>query len=323
MAAVPRFQRRAGGRHNRSRAEPQQRADSQDQRRILNEGYSIFYSTLDGLSKFDLVFLVKSETKPVNEVTTAVTEYADTLKATLERVANDYPAVDIELDPLPVMEQRTRGGMTKDRILSFAPVVGLTGESFDRRMLQALEGTLNNLRFMAKALADEEPEPSLKQIATTAHTRLEQLYQRVLNMLDEKYFINTGEQKVAMAMMPRFPFDSLAIVASLGPPCGKGPAWAHTSLPRAVVMGGGTICRVVSSGRRTIGVWIVGNPDDRARSTHAHAPSKKHSVRATRTAALLQLRPLRASTWSAQRSASAAILRRMRRLDCRCHDFRC
>jgi hypothetical protein len=190
-----------------SEAQPQQKAETQpqlksgaqDQRQILNEGYSIFYSTLDGLSKFDLVFLVKSEAEPVNEVTTAVTDYADTLKATLDRVARDYPAVNIELDPLPVIEQRTRGGMTNDRLLSFAPGVGLTGESFDRRMLQALEGTLNNLRFMAKALAEEEPEPSLKQIATTAHSRLDELYQRVLAMLDEKYFINTGEQKAATA----------------------------------------------------------------------------------------------------------------------------
>jgi hypothetical protein len=183
----------------KAEAQPQLNADAQDQRQILNEGYSIFYSTLDGLSKFDLVFLVKSEAEPVNEVTTAVTDYADTLKATLERVAKDYPAVNIELDPLPVIEQRTRGGMTNDRLLSFAPAVGLTGESFDRRMLQALEGTLNNLRFMAKELADEEPEPSLKQIATTAHSRLEELYQRVLAILDEKYFINTGEQKAATA----------------------------------------------------------------------------------------------------------------------------
>ena len=184
------------------KAEPEQKADAQNQRQILNEGYSIFYSMVDDLAKFDLIFLVKSEAKPVNEVTTAVTDYADTLKATLDRVAKDYPAVNMELDPLPVMEQRTRGGMTKDRILSFAPVVGLTGESFDRRMLQTLEGTLNQLRFMAKALADEEPEPSLKQIATTAHDRFEQLYDRVMNMLDEKYFINTGERKVAMTAAP-------------------------------------------------------------------------------------------------------------------------
>ena len=128
--------------------QPQQKADAQNQRKILNEGYSLLYSDLDGLSKVDLIFLVKSEAKPVNEVTTTVTEYAAALKGTLDRVARDYPAVDIALDPLPVMEQRARDAITKDRILSFAPVVGLTGESFDRRMLQVLEGTLNRLRFL-------------------------------------------------------------------------------------------------------------------------------------------------------------------------------
>ncbi len=182
--------------------QPQQKADAQNQRKILNEGYSLLYSDLDGLSKVDLIFLVKSEAKPVNEVTTTVTEYAAALKGTLDRVAKDYPAVDIALDPLPVMEQRARDAITKDRILSFAPVVGLTGESFDRRMLQVLEGTLNRLRFLAKALADEEPEPSLKQIATTAHNKFEELYRRVLDMLAEKYFINTGERKVAKKEAP-------------------------------------------------------------------------------------------------------------------------
>jgi hypothetical protein len=182
--------------------QPQQKADAQNQRKILNEGYSLLYSDLASLSKVDLIFIVKSEAKPVNEVTTTVTEYAAALKGTLDRVAKDYPAVDIALDPLPVMEQRARDAITKDRILSFAPVVGLTGESFDRRMLQVLEGTLNRLRFLAKALADEEPEPSLKQIATTAHNKFEELYRRVLDMLSEKYFINTGERKVAKKEAP-------------------------------------------------------------------------------------------------------------------------
>ena len=155
----------------------------------------MLYKDLDDLSKIHLIFLVKSEAKPVNDITTAVTEYADSLKSTLERVARDYPAVNIKLTPLPVIEQRTREAMGKDRVLSFAPVVGLTGESFDRRVLQSLEGLLNHLRFSAKALADEEPEPSLKQIATTAHDKLDQLYKQVVDMLTEKYYINTGEQK--------------------------------------------------------------------------------------------------------------------------------
>ncbi len=154
------------------------------------------------MSKLHLTFLVKSESKPVNDMTTAVTDYADALKGTLERVAKDYPAVDIKLNPLPVIEQRTRAAIGKDRLLSFAPVVGLTGESFDRRVLQSLEGSLNHLRFVAKSVADEEPEPSLKQIATTAYNKLDEFYKQVVDMLREKYYINTGERKVAQKESP-------------------------------------------------------------------------------------------------------------------------
>jgi len=179
------------------KAEPRpQNVSAQDQRQILSEGYSMLYKELDDLSKLHLIFLVKSESQPVNDVTTAVTEYADSLKATLERVARDYPAVNIKLEPLPVVEQRTRQAIGKDRVLSFAPVVGLTGESFNRRVLQTLEGTLNHLRYVAQTIADEEPEPSLKQIATTAHNKLDENYKRVLAMLNDTYFVNTGERKV-------------------------------------------------------------------------------------------------------------------------------
>ena len=181
----------------KAEAKPQQKAGAQDQRQVLSEGYSLLYKDLDDLSKLHLIFLVKSEAKPVNDETTAVTDYVNSLKATLERVARDYPAVNIKLEPLPVVEQRAREAIGKDRIKSFAPVVGLTGESFDRRVLQSLEGSLNHLRFIAKAIADEEPEPSLKQIATTAYNKLDELYNQVLDMLREKYYINTGESKVA------------------------------------------------------------------------------------------------------------------------------
>jgi hypothetical protein len=177
--------------------QPLQKADAHDQRKVLSEGYSILYSELGNLSKVHLIFLVKSEAKPVGELTTDVTEYSDALRKTLERVAKDYPAVDIKLDPVPVIEQSARDALGKDRIKSFAPVVGLTGESFDRRVLQTLEGMLNDLRYVAKAVADEEPEPSLKQISTTAYNKLDELYKRVVALLDEKYYINTGEQKVA------------------------------------------------------------------------------------------------------------------------------
>jgi hypothetical protein len=181
-----------------SDATPQRKAGANDQRAILNEGYSILYTNISNMSRFDLIFLVKSESEPVNEMTTKVTDYADSLKKTLEGVARDYPAVDITLDPVPVIEQRTRSAITKDRLVTFAPVVGLKGESFDRRMLQSLEGMLNQLRFLARAIADEEPDPGLKKIAENAHTKFELLYNQVLEMLREKYYINDGERKVTV-----------------------------------------------------------------------------------------------------------------------------
>lgn len=182
---------------SKSEPRPEQKADAQNQRQILNEGYSMLYRELGDVSKVHLIFLVKSEAKPVNDVTTAVTEYADGLMKTLDRVAKDYPAVNIKLEPLPVIEQRARAALGKDHLKTFAPVVGLTGESFDRRVLQTLEGALNHLRFVAQALAEAEPEPSLKQIDTTAYNKLDELYKRVVDLLDQNYYINTGERKVA------------------------------------------------------------------------------------------------------------------------------
>lgn len=175
---------------------PQHKAEERDQRAILNEGYSILYNHVSNLSLLHMIFLVKVESEEVNEMTREVTDYAGALKKTLEDVAKNYPAVNIELDPISVIEKRTRDAVTKDRLMSLAPIIGLTGESFERRVLQSLEGVLNQLRFMCKALAEEEPEPSLKQICTNSHSQFERLYARVLGLLQEKYYINTGESKV-------------------------------------------------------------------------------------------------------------------------------
>jgi hypothetical protein len=179
-----------------SDSKPQHRAEERDQRAILNEGYSLIYNDISSLSRIGLIFFVKTESSEVNEVTKKVTDYAKKFKKKLEYAAENYPAVNLKLDSLPVMEERTRKAMIKDRLRSVAPVVGLKGESFNRRMLQTLEGSLNHNRFLCKVLAEEEPEPGLKQILTNAETEFERLYARVLGLLLEKYYINTGESKV-------------------------------------------------------------------------------------------------------------------------------
>ena len=74
-------------------------------------------------------------------------------------------------------------------------------------MLQNLEGLLNQLRFLSEALADEEPEPSLKQIASTAHSKFDALYGQVLALLADRYYVNTGQGKVGENQIGRMVFE--------------------------------------------------------------------------------------------------------------------
>lgn len=163
---------------------------------MLNEGYSMLYSDITNVARFGLIFFVKVESDTVEQLAREVTDYASSLKATLEQAAADYPAVAIDLEPLPEMETRKRATVMKSSMLNLAPVIGLTGASFERRALQTLEGSLNQLQALCKVMAEEEPEPGLKRLLIQAQQELERQYDRVLEMLREHYYINTGERKI-------------------------------------------------------------------------------------------------------------------------------
>ena len=169
---------------------PQNLTEKQDQRAILNEGYSILYSNISSIALSHLVLLVKVESDTIDHVVTKVSEYAGTLKNTLERVAKDYPAINIELQPLPELEKRTRDAVVWNRIRSFTPFVGLTGIEFERRMLQSLEGPINQTRYLCKVMADEEPEPSLKHILTDAKSKFDRFYDEIIDLLNAQFYIN-------------------------------------------------------------------------------------------------------------------------------------
>lgn len=178
--------------------EPIYTPEKQDQRAILNAGYSILYSNLSTLSKGKWVLLFKSESDSLKQVVNEVSEYAGAFRDTLKRISRDYPAVDIKLDPLPIMEQRTRTALMKSRVLTFAPFVGLKGMAFERRMLQSLEGPLNHLHFLCKVMADEESEPELNRVLLEGKDRLDALRKRVAHLLNERYYRDkpwNGEDK--------------------------------------------------------------------------------------------------------------------------------
>ena len=158
------------------------------QRVILNEGYSELYLDVTHIDRSQLIFAFKTETPAVDEIFTGLSKYAAHVKEEMERLARDYPALKIDLEPLPEMEYRKRRAIAIDRAKEYAPVVGKSGVEFERMALLALHGGLDHERHMCKVLAEEEPEPGLKKFLLDTEQHFDAWYERIDEVLDRDYF---------------------------------------------------------------------------------------------------------------------------------------
>ncbi|MEO7854025.1 MAG: hypothetical protein ABIR94_17495 [Rubrivivax sp.] len=162
--------------------------DTARDNQMLNEGYSLLYQAVSGLRFSDDLLLVKRESDRVEKVIGGVAALSDKLKADLERIAKNYPAVRIDLEPLPEMEQRKRSAVTKDRLKSYAQLVGLKGEAFERTLLLSTSGALNQTRTLCQVLAELEPQPELKRFLLDAAKSFDDRYEDVVVLLNQVYF---------------------------------------------------------------------------------------------------------------------------------------
>jgi hypothetical protein len=69
-----------------------------------------------------------------------------------------------------------------------APVVGKTGKAFERALLLSQVGVLNNIRFLAEVVKDAEKSEQRKVLLEEVRTRLNGLFQRVIDLLEQDYF---------------------------------------------------------------------------------------------------------------------------------------
>jgi hypothetical protein len=163
-------------------------AGASAQRLILNQGYSMLYTDVSRVELAKLILYIKVESEAVNTIVTAISDYSGALEQDLERIARDYPAVRIDLDPLPEMEKRKRSDVNRQRALSFAPVVGRKGRDFERTILLSLSAVLSQESHLCKVMAEEEPDPGLKKFLLDSQQRFDGLYHRVVALLDRDYF---------------------------------------------------------------------------------------------------------------------------------------
>jgi hypothetical protein len=158
------------------------------QRLMLSQGYSMLYFDASRLQFAKLILYIKVESDAVNQIVTAISDYGRELEKELERMARDFPAVRIDLDPLPEMEKRKRSDVNEERAISFAPVVGRTGGDFERTLLLSMSAILSQESHLCKVMADEEPDPGLKKFLLDSKQRFDDLYDRAVDLLNREYF---------------------------------------------------------------------------------------------------------------------------------------
>jgi hypothetical protein len=163
-----------------------------DQRRILSEGYSLLYGDSEKLGRTDLLVPFKFESDAVEALLDAVSAWGDAFRVDLERIDRDYPGVRIDLDPLPIMEKRKRESIAIDRAKEFAPGVGIGGRAYERTLLIGLMNGLNHERHLCRVMSAEEPDAGLQRVLLAAEKRYDGLYQRVVALLESRYFAASG-----------------------------------------------------------------------------------------------------------------------------------
>lgn len=160
---------------------------SKEDRRQLNYGYGQLKKTYGMMEWLDKLFLIKVESKSLEEFGKSVSARAKRLEGELDRLDKEMPALSAESDGMPDIEDRKQRAIMKDRLLSFAPLVGLQGEDFEHLYLVSAFTMLNQARSLAKIMLEDEKEKPLVAYLEKARAELDALYDQAYKALRDSF----------------------------------------------------------------------------------------------------------------------------------------
>lgn len=162
------------------------------QRFKLAQGYSLLYADADEVTTFSIEMKLKSTSEPVGKLLGDYMSYNENLKDKLHQLAAAYPAVRVDIPARSEIEKKTRFSIGKDYLLDFAPLIGDTGATFERKALLFFIVFADSQRHLTALLADQESNTQLKQFLQQQHSQLDTLYKRFDTLLNKYYFKHPG-----------------------------------------------------------------------------------------------------------------------------------
>ena len=140
------------------------------------------------LATVHLLLYVKSEQDFFAQYVNEVSAYGKQLKDKLDELPAKFPALRVDLDPLPELEKRKRLATGIDKFIDIAPVIGKSGPQFERTLLISLSNGLNQERHLLQEMGKLEPDPALRQFLDREYTRMNTLYEQSETLLIRHYY---------------------------------------------------------------------------------------------------------------------------------------
>lgn len=159
-----------------------------EQRRELNEAYSLLYEQARGLARMKWMVRFKKQSEATRETVLAATSYYGELASELERLSVEYPALNVEVPAMLPIHRRAREAIIERQIDSAMPLVGDTGREYERGVLMAMRMALDEQRNVAALIVEREPEAALRGFMQVQRQELDTLYRRFDVQLREHFF---------------------------------------------------------------------------------------------------------------------------------------
>jgi hypothetical protein len=147
-------------------------------------GYAILYTTLEDEARLDKILILKRPSPQVADLIKAIAQFARDSKKSLDALAKETPAIDLQDQGLPEAETKTRESISS---ATSKQLLGNSGGELEFRLLLTQHEALNYITNLATVLGKEESREDRKQILAQIARGSAALHEQVLAQAKTPY----------------------------------------------------------------------------------------------------------------------------------------
>jgi hypothetical protein len=150
-----------------------------------NVGYALLHLFVQKQKNTDNLLIIRKVSRDVEALMDEISSLAGDLDKQLKEIAKQDPSIKLDAVVLPLIEVEQRESTQLERAKQF---LGTTGKPFERLLLLTQSGVLTTERHITRVMREREKNPERKRFWKNAQERFDQVYAKLLNLLESQYF---------------------------------------------------------------------------------------------------------------------------------------